>query len=54
MGYPFRKISIKVIMELVNKNIEINSQPKYLNDITQYAVENIKASNTKMAFVLYL
>ena len=34
-------------MELVNRNIQLNSQPKSLNDITQYAVENIKASNTK-------
>ena len=34
-------------MELVNKNIEINSQPKYLNDITHYVIENLLSSNIK-------
>ena len=34
-------------MLLLNKNIQINSQPKSLNDITHYALENIKSSNIK-------
>ena len=34
-------------MELVNRNIQINSHPKSLNDITHYVIENLLLSNIK-------